>query len=372
MEPFLHPESIQFADPQWLWLLLGPVLLLLIWARQFQQRRRDAARLAAARRIPLRERLPIFGDAFFSLCLIGASALLVVAMARPGVVVSMVRTGGIDLVVLLDGSASMHTKDVPGDRWQRSVRFLRTLGDSLRWDHDRIALTLFARIAAPQIRLTTDPNTFFFFLDNLQEKSPFPLEEDTSWDTNSELGIFWGLRVLDKDTEIRGKSKNAPLFVMISDGQSWSGEVEKSLKLTRDRNIPVITIGVGTLAGGRIPEPVRTLSPTAQAALPPPTPVYSTLDRPSLKQIATASGGEYLELDRDSDISLANHIVELARRRVIALPPEPKMEELYWRVLAAAGLLAVAGALSLRDRAALVVQLAGGGLALAALASLLR
>ena len=32
-----------------------------------------------------------------------------------------------------DGSASMRVKDVAGDRWQRSMRFLRTLGDSLSW-----------------------------------------------------------------------------------------------------------------------------------------------------------------------------------------------------------------------------------------------
>jgi Ca-activated chloride channel family protein len=364
-------DTIQFADPQWLWLLLAPAALLAVWVRQLVARRTDAMRLAAARRVPIRERLPFFGDTLFSLCLIAATALLVVAAARPGVVISAVRTGGVDLVILLDGSASMHTKDVPGNRWQRSVRFLRTLGDSLRWDDDRIALTLFARIAAPQVRLTKDPNTFFFFLDNLQEKSPFPLEDDTSWDTNSELGIFWGLRVLEKDQEVRGKSRNAPLFVMISDGQSWSGEVAKSLKLARDRNVPVVTIGVGTLAGGRIPEPIRTAPPGALSSVPAPDPVYSVLDRGSLKQIATASGGEYLELDRDSDINVANHIIDLARRRVVALPPEPKMEDLYWRVLAAAGAFAMLGALSLRERSALVLQLAGGGVTLAALASLL-
>ncbi|MGE3579152.1 MAG: VWA domain-containing protein [Vicinamibacterales bacterium] len=364
-------NTVQFADPQWLWLLLVPALLLGVWVRQVLVRRRDAVRLAAARRVPVRERLPILGDTVFSLCLIAATALLIVAAARPGVVISTVRTGGIDLVILLDGSASMHTRDVPGNRWQRSIRFLRTLGDSLRWDDDRIALTLFARIAAPQVRLTKDPNTFFFFLDNLQEKSPFPLEDDTSWDTNSELGVFWGLRVLEKDQEVRGKSRNAPLFVMISDGQSWSGEVEKSLKLARDRNVPVVTVGVGTLAGGRIPEPARPETPATLAA-PPPAPVYSTLDRASLKQIANASGGEYLELDRDGDINIANHIIDLARRRVVALPPEPKMEDLYWRVLAAAGAFALAGALSLRERSALVLQLAGGGLTLAVLASLLE
>ena len=54
-------------------------------------------------------------------------------------------------------------------------------------------MALFARIATPQVRLTKDPNTYFFFLDHLSEESPFRLEDDTSWDTNIELGVYWGL-----------------------------------------------------------------------------------------------------------------------------------------------------------------------------------
>ena len=137
----------------------------------------------------------------FWLCLIASSALLIVALARPHGPATAVRQGGIDLVILQDGSASMRVKDVAGDRWQRSVRFLRTLGDSLSWNDDRIALALFAHIAAPQIRLTKDPNTFFFFLDHLDKAPPFRIDDDTTWDTNLELGIYWGLRLIERDEE---------------------------------------------------------------------------------------------------------------------------------------------------------------------------
>ena len=67
-----------------------------------------------------------------------------------------------------------------GNRWQRSMRFLRVLGESLAWQDDRMAMALFAHIAAPQVRLTKDPNTFFFFLDHLAQDSPFRLEDDTT------------------------------------------------------------------------------------------------------------------------------------------------------------------------------------------------
>ena len=44
---------------------------------------------------------------------------------------------------------------------------------TLSWNNDRIAMALFAHIASPQVRLTKDPNTFFFFLDHLNRESPF-------------------------------------------------------------------------------------------------------------------------------------------------------------------------------------------------------
>ena len=52
------------------------------------------------------------------------------------------RTAGVDLVVLQDGSASMHVTDVKPDRWQRSTKFLRVVAESLQWTNDRIALAL--------------------------------------------------------------------------------------------------------------------------------------------------------------------------------------------------------------------------------------
>ena len=111
--------------------------------------------------------------------------------------------------------------------------FLRLLGDSLSWNDDRMALTVFAHIATPQIRLTSDPNTVFFFLDHLHDRPPFRLEDDTTWDTNLEQGIAWGLRLLEKDRELHGPSPNGKLFVMLSDGESWSGEVARAIDARR-------------------------------------------------------------------------------------------------------------------------------------------
>jgi Ca-activated chloride channel family protein len=365
--PRVDLDTVSFAAPQFLWLLALPALLALVWLWQARRRLRDIRRFKAERRLPIRQRIPAFGSLLFWLCLIIATAWLALAVSQPVAAVSFVRTAGIDLVILQDGSASMHVTDVPGNRWLRSMAFLRVVGDSLRWTDDRIAMALFAHIAAPQIRLTSDPNTYFFFLDHLHDP-PFPLEDDTTWDTNIELGIHWGLRVLDKDEEIHGRSRNARAFLLVSDGQAWSGKVANTLRDARNANVPVYVVGVGTSTGGIIPDPP--LPPW----MPPREPVriHSVLDRNSLMAIATAGGGRYFELDRDGDRQIANAVIDAVRRRSGTLGVQATTEPLYWRCLLMAGVFVALGALLLRDRVELWLQLAGVAATLLIVATLTR
>ncbi len=352
MFPSISLDTFQFAEPALLWLLVVPAVLLVLWVRLVVAGQRDRARLRAWRLTPVRERFGLIGEAPFWLALTLAIALLIVSLAQPQVVASFVRTGGADIVVLLDSSASMHVEDVPANRWQRSIEFLRTLGDALSWQNDRIALAVFAHIATPQVRLTRDPNTYFFFLDHLSTLPPFRLEDDSTWDTNIALGISWGLRIIEKDEEIRGPSANAKLFVLITDGQAWSGTVEESIANAKKAGVPIFVIGVGTERGGVIPDPKRVEGDNSQ-------PVYSRLDRASLQTIANAGNGQYFEMDRGTDIDLANQVVSAARRRSTESRAEPVMQDVYWPLLAAAGVLALVGCLFVRTRTALLLQLAG-------------
>ena len=360
---------ITFAEPLFLWLLVVPALLLLLWIGRLVRRRGDIRRLARQRTLPMRERFAAVGDLPFWLSLILASAMLIVALARPQGPATAVRQGGIDLVILQDGSASMRVKDVAGDRWQRSIRFLRVIGDSLSWNSDRIALALFAHIASPQIRLTKDPNTFFFFIDHLDEASPFRIEDDTSWDTNLELGIYWGLRLIERDEELHGKSQNAKVFVMVSDGESWSGEVQKSLNLAAEKGVPLFVVGVGTLGGGRLPE---FRDEQGEVVHDPETPVTSRLDRSALQRIAAAGGGQYFEIDRDGDREIANAIIDRGKKMAPSLGMVEQAEELYWRFIVAAGLMPFVGLLFLRDRSELWIQAIGAAVVLAIVFTILR
>jgi hypothetical protein len=344
-------DNISFGTPQALWLLGAPAVLLALWAWRLALHVRDRRGFRQRRRPPVRERFTIFGGLMFWLFLLLAAAATIVALARPKATVPLLRTAGVDVVVLLDGSASMRVRDVGADRWQRSVQFLRTLGESLRWKGDRIALALFAHVAEPQVRLTKDPNTYFFFLDHLYKESPFRLEDDPTWDTNIEQGVFWGIRLIEKDQELHGRSPNAKVFVLISDGQSWSGEVARATALARERSVPIFVVGVGTTSGGLIPEPPRQTDPTLPVARP--RLIHSTLDRDSLAAITAAGGGQYLELGRVSDREIANRVITATRRRAGSAGVETEGTDLYWECLLVAAALLAAGVVFMQERAEL-------------------
>ncbi len=359
--------QIEFAARHFLWLLVLPALLLVAWAWRFGRRISDLRRIAAHRTVPARERLAIAGDLPFWLLIVLAASALVIALARPTGTLAALRRPGLDIVILQDGSASMQVADLPAletrtrdaalrpaTRWQRSMQFLRVLGDSLSWADDRMALTVFAHIATPQVRLTRDPNTVFFFLNHLQGVPPFRLEDDTTWDTNVEQGIAWGLRLIQKDEEIHGPSANAKLFVLLSDGETWSGEVARSLTRAVDARVPVNVIGVGTLGGGMLPA-VK----VEDGSDDPEVVGRSRLDRASLQRIAAAGGGQYFELDRDPDREIANALIDAGRRLVPATVESGRVEELYWRFIVAGAGLAAFGLLFVRERTELWMLLAG-------------
>jgi Ca-activated chloride channel family protein len=316
--------------------------------------------------MPVRERLGAVGDLAFWAAVLVAASLCIIALAQPQALVSTVRKASADVVVLQDASASMYVSDVRPDRWRRSVQFLRTFAETLSWQGDRVALALFAQLAAPQVRLTKDPNALFFFIDHLGDHSPFTLENATTWDTNIEEGIRWGLRLVEKDEEVFGKNGNPKAFLVISDGQAWSGTVATAISNARAMKIPVHVVGIGTSTGGMIPEPKR-----PDGTRPPPV-VRSVLDRASLVQLAVAGGGEYFEIGDEPDRIVAFRIVDRLRRRADVVKEVESFDELYGHFLMAAAVALIVGTAFLRKRTELAWQAAGALVVVVFLGSLLR
>jgi len=358
-------ESFRFEFPVYLWLLAIPGALLAVLVWRVARRRSDVGRFVASRRLPMRERFTMAGELTFWMAVLVASSLCIAAVARPQARTGSVRQASADVVVLLDGSASMYVTDVRPNRWRRSITFLRAFAESIRWQGDRVALALFAQSAAPQVRLTKDPNALFFFIDHLGDTSPFRLENAPTWDTNIEEGLRWGLRLVDMDERLFGASTNTKAFVVVSDGQAWSGTVATALAAARDRRIPVYVVGIGTTEGGMIPEPMR-----EDGTRPPPV-LRSVLDRESLVKIAVAGGGEYFEIGDEPDTVVAFRIIERLRRRALTARDVETFDDLYPQFLLAAAAVIGVGTLALRKRTELVWQAIGAATAVVVIASIL-
>ena len=115
--------------------------------------------------------------------------------------------------------------------------------------------------------------------------------------------------------------------------------------------MPLFVVGVGTTAGGVIPEPKRA---TGRGRC------RRHSIAASLAVIATAGGGRYFELDRDSDRDIANAIIDATRRarRRAATSTRHARALLVGAVARRRGFLGL-GVLFLRDRARSALQLGG-------------
>src|SRR4030095_13374873 len=99
MIPKVDFTTVRFEDPQFLWLLLAPAVLLVLWVWQAARRRGGPQRSAHRRTLRVRQRFGMFGGLLFWLCLILATASAILALARPHARISIVRTAGIELVI---------------------------------------------------------------------------------------------------------------------------------------------------------------------------------------------------------------------------------------------------------------------------------
>ena len=205
LERLIDFESMRFGEPLYLWLLVAPAAA----ASSCGAGRSCAGGSTRAGTAPrglcrFANGSASFGDLAFWLALIAALSLTILALSRPQGITAIVRSPGVDIVLLMDGSTSMRVRDVGTDRWQRSMQWVRTLTKTLSWNGDRMALATFADIAVPQVRLTRDPNTILFFLDHLDDAPTFRLENDTSWNTNVEDAIYWGVKLVETDQQMYG------------------------------------------------------------------------------------------------------------------------------------------------------------------------
>jgi Ca-activated chloride channel family protein len=147
--------------------------------------------------------------------------------------------GSADVVVMIDVSRSMDTRDTPPSRLRRAVRFAERFVE--RAAGIRVGLVAFAGAAFPLVPLTQDRDAVLTYLAALDT------ELMSKPGTDLAAGLERAASVFDPT------SSRPRMVLLLTDGEQGEGNVDGLLGDLRARGIRVVPVGFGTPSGGVVP-----------------------------------------------------------------------------------------------------------------------
>lgn len=241
---------------------------------------------------------------FFSLLI--AAFLFIIALAGPklGTEVREIQRRGLNLIVALDLSRSMNAEDVDPSRLAKAKIELNRLINRLQGD--RVGLVVFTDEAFIQVPFTTDYSAFRMLLD-IANTDQMP-----SSGTNFNSAMLRAIESFESNEE-QGGAANVLLFV--ADGENHGSSFEGALNRLMDMGVIVFSVGIGTTEGGPIPITTNNAIQTGYHRDDRGDLVTTRLVSETMRSIASASGGEYYEIQsgRDNIEPFFSNLEELER-----------------------------------------------------------
>ena len=290
MEPFSE-QKLAFVQPEWLWastpffiiLLFGVAKIFLAPSKKFLSEKNSSVLM---RKFPLHWRINL------------ASILTIIALARPhfGETTITIKTGtsSRQVLIALDVSRSMLVDDVRPTRLERAKMLIRSLLDPLAGE--QIGLLLFAGSAFLQCPMSTDHDVLREILPTI---GPDFIPRGG---TNYDIMLQTALASFTDDPNA------SPLLIVMSDGEALDQSWRRHLRAIVEKGISVITLGIGTQSGGLVPSQGGGFEKH-----PDRRPVLSRLEPRTLQELASATGGIYL--DASQWVDLAPVIKQVESRR---------------------------------------------------------
>lgn len=275
---------MDFAAPQWLWLLLAVPLVAgvttLAWRRRLRATAAWASRSLWDRLLPTYDprRLRIWN---LALALALAGVALTLARPRWGATETQVERQGVDLVFVLDTSLSMATRDVQPSRLWVAQTLIRRLVQEL--PGNRVALVQAEGDGVVMVPLTGDVAVIDLLLDTVLPGSlPTP---------GTELAP-----ALERAGELfpPGGDKHRAL-VLVSDGEDHGSGLDDVVSRLREDGVVVHALGVGTLVGKPLELPrLEPGAPLEYKRDEHGNVVVSRLQEALLERLCRDTGGVYL------------------------------------------------------------------------------
>ena len=255
-----------------------------------------------------------------------AVTCLCIAMAGPrwGVAIETVTQRGADLIVALDVSRSMLSRDVTPSRIDRARSDLLDLLKKL--EGDRVGLVAFAGKASVVCPLTTDQGFFQLALDEVGPHSV------------SIGGTAIGDAIRTCLDNMEHSNERDQAIVLITDGEDHDSFPEEAAAMAADREVRIFCIGLGDASeGSRVPAADDSGFMKFEGQE-----VWSKMDESLLKTIAATTQGAYVPaqtLDYDLGQIYEEHLASL-RGGEFATEQRKRHKERF-QVFVAAGLLAL-------------------------------
>ena len=319
---------IRFASP---WLLLLALAVALRIALVIRDRRRRFGAFTFSSLSLVSPKGPrLAGIPFFLECL--AALLLVVAMARPQRVTRLASNDryGIDIVIALDASGSMAAEDFrPRNRFAVAKDLI---GDFIaRRLDDRIGIVIFGARAATRVPITYDRDVAQAILDKAQVGE------------NGD-GTAIGSAIATAVNRLHTSKSRSRIIILVTDGVNNSGSIEPmtAAQIAAREGIKIYTVGVGSR--GPVPIPVKRQDPFTGEIVTTYQVVRADIDEETLAAIAKTTGGGYFRATTAKTMGDVLARIDTLEKTRLTAPRSEKVDELYFRPLAA-GMLAFALAL---------------------------
>lgn len=273
---WFRPSVLRSFEWAFTWVLYGiPVVPLLFALRALLAWRTrphlDLTLLPGPGTAPTAGRwLRFVPDAVLTLAL----SLVLVALARPQLTTQLVEqtSTGLDIVLVLDVSASMQLPDLTPNRLEAAKRTAREFVRG-RFK-DRIGLVVFAGEAYSLCPLTTDYALLLRQLDGIR---PGLIRAD-----GTAIGSALGVAI----NRLRLAPTASRVCILLSDGENTAGQLapETAAQLARSFNIRLYTVGLG--ADGPVAFGLDSLTNT-------PRVVETRLDETAMRQLARIGNGRF-------------------------------------------------------------------------------
>jgi len=269
---------MSFANPERLWwLLLVPVVAGILVALAFLRRRQRVLLADAGLWDSVLTLDPFRHDLLRAALLSLASASLLLALARPqwGFREVPVPAKSVDVLVAVDVSKSMLSRDVPPDRLSLVRKEMRLLCDSLAEVH--VGLVAFAGRPHLLVPVTQDLSAVGSFLDVL---SP-----DLVPVGGTDLGA-----AVEALADLGKSSNRRKVALLFTDGGDLEGHAVEAAKALKGKGIELFVVGVG----GDKPLPI--VLPDGSTLRDKEGNIVTTrLETQTLESLASQAGGQFLQ-----------------------------------------------------------------------------